>query len=240
MEGRLQEAERCLLEAARRSRKYEPRWALTNFYFRRGRAEEFRRWAGEAVKISYGDLTPLFDLCRQVGGCNVPGLQYARYLAERGAADEAAEILLSMDKPAWVSDGLLEAKRAVELWKRTKGERLEALEKGIRLSGLQAERFEVSSQWVPVEKGREYVFEARHEASQLAGALPADRTGLKWVVEEDGRRVAESEGLRVGAGVVELRFRAVGKKARLVLVHEREAGAVRVEAEVRVKRVRIR
>ena len=240
MEGNLAEAERCLLEAARRSLKFEPRWALTNFYFRRGRTEEFRMWAGEAARMSYGDPAPLFDLCRQVGRCAMPELEYARFLAGRGEADEAAEILLGMEKPEWVSDGLLEAERAVELWKRTRGERLEPLEKAIRLSGMQAERYEVASQWVPVEKGREYLIEARHEARQLAGAIPAERTGLKWVVEEDGRRVAESEGLRVGGGTVAVRFRAGGKKARLALVHEREAGAVRVEAEVKIVRVRFR
>ncbi len=65
MAGDLKEAERELLEAARRSRKYAPRWALTNFYFRRGDEANLWRWASEALSWSYGDRTPLFELCSQ-------------------------------------------------------------------------------------------------------------------------------------------------------------------------------
>ncbi|MBM3812284.1 MAG: hypothetical protein FJW20_11705 [Acidimicrobiia bacterium] len=224
MEGRLTEAERCLLEAARRSRKYEARWALANFYFRRWRKEEFRRWAAEALEMAYADRTPLFDLCEGMGGCAFRDVEYARYLAARGEADRAAEMLLSMEKPEWVPEGLLEAARAAELWERT----WPGFEARVSLDGRQAERFEAAGYWMPVEKGREYVVRCKYEAWQPGGAVRAEATGLKLVAEG---QVVE---LRFGGGEAELRFRAEGKKARVAVVHEREAGRVRAEAEARV------
>ncbi|MCP5113127.1 MAG: hypothetical protein GY953_20040 [bacterium] len=64
--GRVREAEQCLIEAARLSKKFEARWTLANFYFRRDRRGEFWRWAREALAVSYGDRTALFRLCWQV------------------------------------------------------------------------------------------------------------------------------------------------------------------------------
>lgn len=61
--GRPEEAEAHLLEAARVSRKYLPRWTLANFYYRQGRPEAVWRWAREALAISYGDRSAVFDLC---------------------------------------------------------------------------------------------------------------------------------------------------------------------------------
>jgi hypothetical protein len=56
-------AEQALLRAAQVDRGFKPRWALMNYYFRRGNAEQFWRWAGESLRRSYGDLTPIFRLC---------------------------------------------------------------------------------------------------------------------------------------------------------------------------------
>lgn len=61
--GDYHEAEYQLLAAAHLSRKFEPRWTLANYYYRRGRKEKFWRWAAEASAMSYGNRTPLFDLC---------------------------------------------------------------------------------------------------------------------------------------------------------------------------------
>ncbi len=63
IQGRYTEAEQDLLQAARRSRQFEPRWALANFYFRRGDAEHFWDWANSALPWAYQDRTPLFELC---------------------------------------------------------------------------------------------------------------------------------------------------------------------------------
>ena len=56
-------AEKYLLHAAQVDVGFEPRWALMNFYFRRGNLPEFSVWTRRALEISYGDLTPVFRLC---------------------------------------------------------------------------------------------------------------------------------------------------------------------------------
>lgn len=61
--GRAAEAEKFLLEAAKRSTKHEVKWALANFYFRQANAGEFVRWTKAALENAYGDVRTLFDLC---------------------------------------------------------------------------------------------------------------------------------------------------------------------------------
>ncbi len=61
--GDLGEAEAELLEAARRSRKYLPRWTLAGYYFRHGGGQRFWVWAREALSIAPGSPDALFDLC---------------------------------------------------------------------------------------------------------------------------------------------------------------------------------
>jgi hypothetical protein len=63
MHGDLHAAETRLLEAARVSRQFAPRWALANFYFRRGDEAHFWPWARESLLWGYGDLSPVFQLC---------------------------------------------------------------------------------------------------------------------------------------------------------------------------------
>jgi hypothetical protein len=56
-------AEKALLRAAQVDRGFRPRWALMNYYFRRGNTDQFWRWTSESLRRSYGDLTPIFRLC---------------------------------------------------------------------------------------------------------------------------------------------------------------------------------
>ena len=67
MDGKYSLAERCLSESARLSSLYEPRWTLANFYFRRGRMEEFWKWTRSGLEWAYGDRTPLFRLAWEAG-----------------------------------------------------------------------------------------------------------------------------------------------------------------------------
>ncbi len=60
--GNYTSAEQYLLRAATVSRKFDPAWALTNFYFRRGNAAEFWKWADRALSMSYGDRSAMFRL----------------------------------------------------------------------------------------------------------------------------------------------------------------------------------
>ena len=66
MERKYDESERYLLEAYRVDRGFDPRWALMNYYFRRGRLPEFWKTTREALDISYGSLDPIFRLCLAV------------------------------------------------------------------------------------------------------------------------------------------------------------------------------
>lgn len=61
--GDVAQAETSLRQAARVDRTFEPRWALANFYFRRGNGDEFWKWIRAAADMSYGDRTGLFQLC---------------------------------------------------------------------------------------------------------------------------------------------------------------------------------
>jgi tetratricopeptide (TPR) repeat protein len=65
-EPNLNEAERCLLQAAEADRLYVPRWTLANFYFRHGNLAEFQHWAKAAAATVYGDASALFRLCEKV------------------------------------------------------------------------------------------------------------------------------------------------------------------------------
>ena len=56
-------AEQNLLQAAGHSRQYAPRWALANFYFRRGDSVHFWPWAQSAMQMAYARRDLLFDLC---------------------------------------------------------------------------------------------------------------------------------------------------------------------------------
>ena len=57
------DSEKFLVTATRVDRGFDPRWALMNFYFRRGRTPEFWKAAKEALEMSYDDLSPIFRLC---------------------------------------------------------------------------------------------------------------------------------------------------------------------------------
>jgi hypothetical protein len=60
--GNYESAEKYLLRAASVNRKFDPAWALMNFYFRRGDAKQFWIWADKAMAVSYGDATAVYRL----------------------------------------------------------------------------------------------------------------------------------------------------------------------------------
>jgi hypothetical protein len=62
-QGDLAGAEQSLLKAASIDKLYAPRWALANYYARRGDPERFWPWARQAFEMGYGDLSALFRLC---------------------------------------------------------------------------------------------------------------------------------------------------------------------------------
>lgn len=117
-------AERSFLEAARLSRKYEPRWTLAGFYFRQNRTDDFWRWAREAVKMSYRDPQPLFDLAWEAGkdGAVIrnklevearPEMwrAWVRHAAATGRLDEVEAVLDRVTPEPAVIEALLAGKR---------------------------------------------------------------------------------------------------------------------------------
>ena len=62
LEGRDQQAETFLLQAAKVDVKSAPRWALMNFYFRHGRDAEFWASVTKALTINPGDVGAIFRL----------------------------------------------------------------------------------------------------------------------------------------------------------------------------------
>jgi O-antigen ligase len=64
LSGDLAGAEQTLLRAAAADTTWLPRWTLANFYYRRGNAQEFWRWAEQAGRLANvrRDFVPLFHL----------------------------------------------------------------------------------------------------------------------------------------------------------------------------------
>ena len=83
MRGDLRTAESRLLEAAHASHQFAPRWALANYYFRRGDGSHFWPWARESLLMGYGDLNPVFRLCWHMR--QDAGLIFERAIPERRA-----------------------------------------------------------------------------------------------------------------------------------------------------------
>jgi hypothetical protein len=67
VEGNYTKAEQYLLRAASVDRKFDPRWALMNFYFRRDDKAKFGIWTRKAFEMTHGDLTPVFRLLWHTG-----------------------------------------------------------------------------------------------------------------------------------------------------------------------------
>lgn len=109
-------AEQDLLTAARRSRQFEPRWALANFYFRRGNTEQFWKWARNALAWAPGDRDLLFDLCwkmqpdagvilsRAIPDKPAVWRDYLWYLLERHQWDAALPVAEKLEAQASPAD----------------------------------------------------------------------------------------------------------------------------------------
>jgi hypothetical protein len=103
VEGDYASAEKYLLHSAQLDRQFDPRWALLNYYFRRGNYSHFWTWTDQAFPMSHGDLTPLFRLMWDVtddAGIirkHIPErretfVQYTSFLLANGHREAAAGI----------------------------------------------------------------------------------------------------------------------------------------------------
>jgi hypothetical protein len=99
--GDLQSAEHALLAAAERSRLYQPRYLLAQYYFRRGNRTAFEHWAHSALDVAPGDVTPLLDLTWRMTGASIGELaihtrpliarQIVSFLGNHGQAEAARQ-----------------------------------------------------------------------------------------------------------------------------------------------------
>ncbi len=103
LRGDMSGAERYLLKAASVDRKFGPRWALMNFYFRQHRDAEFWQWTQAALPMAYGDLSMIFRLCwlmtndsasiaRMLPHTDLVRTQYLIFLIDEGHLDAAPAI----------------------------------------------------------------------------------------------------------------------------------------------------
>jgi hypothetical protein len=133
LSGDLGLAEQSLLESAARSRLYQPRYLLAQFYFRRGDADAFRKWARSALDVAPDDVQPLLDLCWRMQPEVMAGRpqilrQWLKFLLLRHDQDAAYELAKKLGATALNADGKIlieyiesaladrQTGRALEIW----------------------------------------------------------------------------------------------------------------------------
>ena len=114
--GKFDLAESSFLAAVERSRQYQPRYLLANYYFRRQNADLFWRWSREALQTAYGEVSPLLELrWRMVRDCDRMARealdlnpQVARqvlvFLARRQTSGAVRSLALHLAKAAQTED----------------------------------------------------------------------------------------------------------------------------------------
>jgi len=90
-------AEAYLVRAARVSRRYQPRWTLANYYFRRGAEAPFWNWTRQALELEPEHPAALFQLCWRMRVA--PSEIFDKAIPPRRAIRrEYARFLLSQDR----------------------------------------------------------------------------------------------------------------------------------------------
>jgi tetratricopeptide (TPR) repeat protein len=121
--GNFPKAEACFLQSARVSRRYQPRWTLANYYFRRASAADFWAWTRQALDLDPADPAALFQLCWKMSATSseifergIPANRkiwrdYSRFLLAQNRIDAAGYVIgrLLSDAQPDDRDLLLEA-----------------------------------------------------------------------------------------------------------------------------------
>lgn len=256
-------AEQQLLRAAARSNKYDPRWALANFYFRQGSQADFRRWTREALAMSYGDPAPLFDLAWALDPDNGLDLEdlpprrdvrlaYGNFLARReriGLAARVAQGLAAGQEPEarLLAESLAAGFRLTEAeriapghatrWKSDRAHESDGAWR-IHLDGEQPEQLDLISRLAILPAGRaRLTWSMRTALTSPAGALKS--SGLRWRVSAwstSGETIAESDEVAAsGEGGGTLDFEVERQtELRISLVYRRTPGVMRAEGSIAV------
>ena len=257
--GRGPEAEQLLKSAAQADSRFEPAWALANFYLRQSRQKEYEDWIRRAVEMAYGDRSALFTLLADYGpvdardrlAATVPdlALTYCEWLLTHGRAAEALPLWEQQfgPKPLLVNGDLehrpsgrgfdwrLGAPSGVTVGVLTSPGHPGQLEAAF--SGDQSDSGELLSQQLRLEPNRRYrlSYDAKSDV-RLAG--------IRWEVADPvQKRNLLSEAPELSAGPqwsrrhLDFTTRAAGEYLRLALSWRRRPGEVRLSGTLALRRL---
>ncbi|MCX6594833.1 MAG: hypothetical protein NTV70_00515 [Acidobacteria bacterium] len=257
--GRRPEAEQLLKAAARADVRFEPAWALGNFYLRQSRQNEYEAWIRRAVAMSYGDRSALFTLLADYGPTDardrlaaaVPelALTYCEWLLHHGRAPEALTLWEKQygSKPLLVNGDLanrpisrgfdwrMGAPSGVTVGVLTSPGHPGQLEAAF--SGDQADAGELLSQYLTLEPNRRY---------RLSYEVKSDvrLAGIRWEIADPAqKRNLLSEAPELSAGSqwarrqLDFSTRGAGEFVRLALSWRRRPGEVRISGTLALRRL---
>jgi hypothetical protein len=265
-QGDLEPAERELILGTQLSRKYEPRWDLLNFYFRRAEWDRFWPVVAGALPISWGDRAPLFELALQAPGGQsrlqdaLPAkrevcFNYAVFLISRGDMVAAAPFISELaatrvpeERPNffyWI-DLMLEkrmVREALATW-RALGEAGDPFPwKPGKVPGMTIYPLE-GDDWRILFSGNQPEHCVLLEA--VRPVTPGQRYRLEAALEEksspSGGLLWHIETLEASPRLLDQSFTAAGavEAVRIKLEYQRPQGSVRAEGEVRIHSLRLK
>lgn len=264
-QGDLQDAERELDLGTQLSKKYEPRWDLLNFYFRRAEWDRFWPVVSDALPISWGDRAPLFELALQAPAGRtrlqeaLPGkrdirFNYAIFLISRGdlaaAAPSISELAASRmpeERPDflyWI-DLMLENRmvhEALETW-RNLGEADDPFPwKPAKISGVTI--YPQGEAWRILLSGNqpEHCVLLESVKPVTAGQHYRLEAPLEEKLSPAGGLLWYIETLEASPRLLDQSFTVTGavEAVRIRLEYQRPQGSVRAEGEVRTHSVRLK
>jgi hypothetical protein len=264
-QGDLDQAERELILGTQLSRKYEPRWDLLNFYFRRARWNRFWQVATDALPVSWGDRASLFELALRAEGGQARlqealpvkrdvRFSYAVFLISRGEIAAAAPFISELaasvmpeEKPDflyWI-DLLLEKRmvdEALATWQALDETGDPFPWKPGKVPGMTIHPTGNES-WQILFNGNEPEHCVLLESIKPVNAGQSYRlsTSLEEKLSPSGGLLWHIETLEASPRVLnQLFIAAVGVEAvRIRLEYDRPQGSVRAEGEVRIHSVQL-
>jgi hypothetical protein len=264
-QGDLGQAERELVIGTQLSKKYEPRWDLLNFYFRRARWDRFWAVAMDALPVSWGDRAPLFELAIRAEGGQARlqevlpvkrgvRFNYAVFLISKGDMASAAPFISELaasvvpeEKPDFLywTDLLLEKRmvhEALATW-RALGEASEPFPwKPGKVAGLTIHPMEGDA-WQILLNGTQPEHCVLLESVKPVSPGQSYRfdASLEAKLTPAGGLLWHIETLEASPRVLDESFTtAAGVDAvRIRLEYQRPQGSVRAEGEVRIRSVQL-
>ncbi len=265
-QGALEPAERELILGTQLSRKYEPRWDLLNFYFRRAQWDRFWPTVADALPVSWGDRTPLFELALQAPAGKtrlqeaLPAkrdvrFNYAVFLISRGDLAAATAFITELaasrvleERPDflyWI-DLMLQKRmlhEALATWRALSESGDPFPWKPGRVSGVTIYPLEGEA-WRVLFSGNqpEHCVLLESVKPVAAGQSYRLETSLEEKLSPAGGLLWHVETLEASPRLLDQSFTVTGpvEAVRIKLEYQRPQGSVRAEGEVRIHSVRLK